>query len=138
MYSGYLFTRETLRRIVEIGLNQNLCSTFNIPGGGDDIILGNLNHIKSKSVIIKFTYSGRCLDIVNVTFVDDRDQDGRHRFIHYAVDKLFDEDSMEMRYIRKHDHYPHGPVCWVKIIVPSFNFKFQLKNRDLTAVPLKP
>ena len=49
-YSGYLFTRESLRRIVEIGFHQNLCSTFNLPGAADDMILGNLLNTKSKSV----------------------------------------------------------------------------------------
>jgi hypothetical protein len=46
LFSGYLFTRESLRRVVEIGFNQNLCSTFNILNGADDLILGNFIKIR--------------------------------------------------------------------------------------------
>jgi hypothetical protein len=106
------------------------------------MILGNLNSIKSKPVIIKFTHSGRCLDIVNVTFVDDRDQDGRHRFMHYTVENLFNPGSFAISSTNMHDHYPHGPVCWMKN--PSFKVPLLITTispnnyRDSTAVPLKP
>ena len=121
LYSGYLFTRESLRRVVEIGFNQNLCSTFNLSGQSDDMILGNFIDITSYTVNTnKLIYSGRCLDILNVTFVDDRDQDGRHRFMHYTVENLFNGGSFAIHSTNMHDHYPHGPVCWMKIIFPLF------------------
>ena len=110
-YSGYLFTRESLRRIVEMGFNQNLFSTFKMGGFLDDLILGNviqMQHIID--LIFNFIDSGRCLDVLNVTFVDDRDQDGRHRFLHYPVEKLFDNASVELHYTSLFDCNPHGPV----------------------------
>ena len=37
--TGYLLTRETMRRLVEKGLDQNVCNTT-IPGSADDVIIG--------------------------------------------------------------------------------------------------
>ena len=75
------------------------------------MILGNFIDITSYTVNTnKLIYSGRCLDILNVTFVDDRDQDGRHRFLHYPVEKLFDNASVELHYTSLFDCNPHGPV----------------------------
>ena len=85
------------------------------------MILGNLIDITSYTVDTnELIYSGRCLDILNVTFVDDRDQDGRHRFMHYTVENLFNGGSFAIHSTNMHDHYPHGPVCWMKIIFPLF------------------
>ena len=62
LYSGYLLTRESLRRIVEIGFNQNLCSTFNLAGFADDLILGNVMKIMSNSVKLSVQFSSIQVD----------------------------------------------------------------------------
>jgi hypothetical protein len=36
---GYLLTKETMRRLVEKGLDENVCNTT-IPGSADDVIIG--------------------------------------------------------------------------------------------------
>jgi hypothetical protein len=60
--------------------------------------------------MLNFIDSGRCLDILNVTFVDDRDQEGRHRFVNYPVEKLFNNASTELYYTSLFDCNSHGPV----------------------------
>ena len=96
----------------------------------DDLILGNviqMQHIID--LIFNFIDSGRCLDVLNVTFVDDRDQDGRHRFMQYAVGNLFDGGSSEMVSTNRHDHNPHGPVCCI-FFNPFFTIVSFVNYRD--------
>ena len=51
IFKGYLLTRETMRRLVEKGLDQNVCNTTR-PGSADDFIIGM--RILSDFLKIKF------------------------------------------------------------------------------------
>jgi len=82
--AGYLLTRETLRRFVEVGLNQNACQTK--PEEQDEDV--NI---------------GRCVGKLGAIFQNSRDHWGRQRFIPYHLDEFFRGKGHNMDFLRTRD-----------------------------------
>ena len=111
LYLGYLLTRETLRRFVEVGLNQNACQTK--PEEQDeDVNIGIRRFITAIALIwghswyriclVRF-HLGRCVGKLGAIFQNSRDHWGRQRFIPYHLDEFFRGKGHNMDFLRTRD-----------------------------------
>ncbi|XP_070566064.1 glycoprotein-N-acetylgalactosamine 3-beta-galactosyltransferase 1-like [Ptychodera flava] len=90
--AGYVISKATLRKLVEVGLkNASLCSQRE--QGNEDVTMS------------------RCLERLGVPHRDSRDDHGKHRFFRISVEMYF--DMSVPKYKRKIEYYPtvQGKDC---------------------------
>jgi hypothetical protein len=109
--TGYVLTRESLKRLVEQGLDQKKCKEI-LAGSLDDLII-----CKDFLIISIFLYFKQinflladCLKDLGAIFADTRDQWGLQRFIPFNPENLYNINGLNMMTIRKYDTYPVGKV----------------------------
>jgi hypothetical protein len=101
-----------MRRLVERGLDQNVCNTT-IPGSADDVIIGmGILSASSKNEFLKMIFQmiAQCLQRLDVTFGDTRDELGHQRFIPYNVEEFYSNEGPNMNFIHDADFYPFEKV----------------------------
>ena len=108
-------TRETLHRLVKIGFGEYICNKTSASPAG---------------VILT-----QCLQKLNVSFGDTRDEWGHQTFIPLNVEDLYKEGP-NLNLVRQSDFYPFEQVKSLKIIKnDKYSLKLQiLRYRDTIVV----
>ena len=128
-------TRETLHRLVKIGFGEYICNTTSASPA--DVTLGkNCLKLPGPEFFIHFQiFSAQCLQKLNVSFGDTRDEWGHQTFIPLNVEDLYKEGP-NLNLVRQSDFYPFEQVKSLKIIKnDKYSLKLQiLRYRDTIVV----
>ena len=135
-FSGYILSREALRRVFELGLSKQKCQ------GSEKEYFEDVNMSMQISTMIQAlyfeafqTWTGKCVREVNGIFGNTTDQFGRQRFMPYRLNDFYSGEGIYIGFMQN-SGIEHQLVITIWFF--SKNDSYLFTSRVTSVVPTNP